>query len=74
MAENRDVIVLLTLMAVQGDLSDHRPLVVNADDFLRCANVPELKAVNYRDFAGVISHRDGELLLQWPCMCLWSVQ
>ena len=48
--------------AVKGDLSDHRPLVVNADDFLRCANVPELKAANYRDFAGVISHRDGKLM------------
>ena len=56
--------------AVKGDLSDHRPLTLNADDFLRCANVPELKAANYRDFPGVISHRDGESTLHEPCLSL----
>ena len=52
--------------AVNGDLSDHRPLTLNADDFLRCVNVPDEKAANYRDFPGVLSHRDGEPLL-YPC-------
>lgn len=53
-------------LAVKGKLSDHRPLTVNADDFLRCANVPRVKAANYRDFPGVISHWDGTPLL-YPC-------
>lgn len=52
--------------AVRGDLSDHRPLVVNADDFLRCAAVPEAKTANFRDFLGVISHRDGAHLQRVP--------
>ncbi len=50
-------------LAVRGDLSDHRSLTLNADDFLRCVSVPDEKAANYRDFAGVLSHRDGAPLL-----------
>eukprot|EP00891_Asterochloris_glomerata_P003939 jgi/Astpho2/3939/fgenesh1_pg.00063_%23_13_t len=37
----------------RGPLRDHRPLVLNQDDFLRCLNVPSEKAANFRNFPGV---------------------
>ena len=44
-----------------GELSDHRPLNLNADDFLRCSHVPpDGKYRNFRDFPEVVTNSDGE--------------
>lgn len=43
-----------------GELSDHRPLNLNADDFLRCSHVPpDGKYRNFRDFPEVVNNADG---------------
>ena len=44
-----------------GELSDHRPLNLNADDFLRCSHVPpDGEYRNFRDFPEVVTNSDGE--------------
>ena len=44
-----------------GELSDHRPLNLNADDFLRCSHVPPHGEYrNFRDFPEVVTNADGE--------------
>jgi len=44
-----------------GNLSDHRPLNLNIDDYSRCAAVPNKKNANFRDYPGVVTHPDGGL-------------
>jgi hypothetical protein len=44
---------------VPGNISDHRPLCLNADDYLRCSAVPTRRNANFREYGGVISHKDG---------------
>lgn len=51
-----------------GELSDHRPLNLNADDFLRCSHVPpDGEYRNFRDFPEVVTNADGE------CYALYSI-
>lgn len=53
-----------------GKVSDHRPLNLNADDYLRCYHVPREKNANFRLFPGVISHNDGQPRSPpWQCTC-----
>ncbi len=42
-----------------GPLRDHRPLLCNADDYLRMVAVPRQKGANFRSVSGVVTHPDG---------------
>ncbi|BDA50272.1 probable DNA (cytosine-5)-methyltransferase 3 [Coccomyxa sp. Obi] len=42
-----------------GPLRDHRSLCLNYDDYLRCCHVPSKKDANFRQMAGVVSHKNG---------------
>jgi hypothetical protein len=42
-----------------GPLRDHRPLLCNADDYLRMVAVPREKGANFRSIGGVATHPDG---------------
>lgn len=46
-------------LTAKGTLRDHRGLVLNFDDYLRCCGVPKHKDANFRHMAGVIVHKDG---------------
>ncbi|KIY93940.1 DNA (cytosine-5)-methyltransferase CMT3 [Monoraphidium neglectum] len=43
----------------RGALRDHRPLLCNADDFLRMVAVPRERGANFRSVDGVVTHPDG---------------
>jgi hypothetical protein len=43
----------------RGPLRDHRPLLCNADDYLRMVAVPRAKGANFRSISGVVTHPDG---------------
>ena len=40
-------------------LRDHRPLLCNADDYLRMVAVPQEQYANFRDMPGVVTHANG---------------
>lgn len=44
-----------------GPVRDHRPLILNHDDYLRSAAVPKQKGANYRNHEGVVvnARKDG---------------
>lgn len=43
-----------------GPLRDHRPMLCNADDYLRMVAVPREKGANFRSIDGVVTHPNGE--------------
>lgn len=43
----------------KGHLRDHRPLMCNADDYIRMCNVPKTELANFRAMPGVVTNRDG---------------
>ncbi|KAI8463386.1 MAG: hypothetical protein J3K34DRAFT_495628 [Monoraphidium minutum] len=53
-----------------GPLRDHRPLLCNADDWLRMVAVPRERGANYRSISGVVTHPDGARLEYMSLECM----